>query len=78
MNADDLNAKDERRFGEATIRKMLTPLSSKTADQISNVPIYVVQYRGNFEGNCKYVKLYVGKVDSAQFLVFDVSVYDRF
>jgi len=78
IHFEDLSRTDWRNRSKAAVRAILQPLSARPANQLSKVPIYVVQYRGNSEGNCKFVKLYIGKEDAADFLVFDVSVYDHF
>ncbi len=60
------------------VRSILEPLTAAPADELAAVPCCVVRYIGNFEGNAKYVKLYVGKPGTADFVVIDVSVYDHY
>lgn len=65
-------------LSQEAVRSMLQPLTETPADELAGVPCFVVRYIGNFEGNAKYVKLYVGKPDTADFVVIDVSVYDHY
>jgi hypothetical protein len=78
VSSTSLNSDEYRKLSQRAVRSILQPLSAAQAEEISRVPIYVVSYIGNFEGNAKYVKLYVGKCDTAEFVVIDVSVYDHF
>ncbi len=81
--ADETSRREMVAASKRTIRAMLKPLFDASDDPaqaklLTEVPMYVVKYVGNFEGNSKFVKLYVGKPESTEFLVFDVSVYDHF
>lgn len=78
VNSKNLSEEEFGKLCQTTVRSILQPLASVPAKQISDVPIYVVSYTGNFEGNAKYVKLYIGKRDTTEFVVIDVSVYDHF
>ena len=66
------------KLSRKAVRSMLQPLAWAPENEISKVPMYVVSYIGNFEGNAKYVKLYIGKQDAPEFVVIDVSVYDHY
>jgi hypothetical protein len=67
-----------RRLSQNTVRMILKPVSSARETDLHSVPIFVVRYIGNFEGNAKYVKFYLGKPGTADFVVLDVSVYDHY
>jgi hypothetical protein len=66
------------KLSHKAVRAILEPLSSKPKGELAKVPFFVVSYSGNFEGNAKFVKLYVGKPETREFLVLDVSVYDHY
>ena len=78
VSFEDLSGGDKLDLSKAALKKILQPLSAGSKHPPRNTPIYIAQYRGNFEGNGKFVKLYIGKEDTADFLVFDVSVYDHY
>ena len=83
IDADDLGEKEYLDRSKRAIRAILNPLveasgDPKKASELKQVPMYVVRYMGNFEGNSKFVKLYIGKPGTADFLVFDVSVFDHY
>lgn len=66
------------KLSQEAVRSILQPLAEAPADELAQTACYVVRYIGNFEGNAKYVKLYVGKPGTADFVVIDVSVYDHY
>lgn len=83
MRVDDTSPQEYLAASKQSVRAILTPLLDASQDpqkakELAEVPMFVVKYVGNFEGNSKFVKLYVGKPRSAEFLVFDVSVYDHY
>ncbi len=76
--ADRLSESDWLALSRKTTRAILKPVAEAPEDTMQNVPIYVVRYIGNFEGNAKYVKLYLGAPGTTNFVVLDVSVYDHY
>ena len=74
----DVDVAERGELSRKAVRAILEPLASGADREIGHVPLFVVSYTGNFEGNAKYVKLYIGKPESAEFLVLDVSVYDHY
>ena len=83
LNRDDASPKQVVAASRQSIRSLLTPLVDASNDpakakELAKVPMFVVKYVGNFEGNSKFVKLYIGKPSSTEFLVYDVSVYDHY
>lgn len=49
-------------------------------DKLTQAPAYLVIFEGNYYGNFRYVKLYLGRGDKGsknEYLVFDFIVYDN-
>lgn len=78
VHQHEVSDEDFVRLSQNTVRAMLKPVTSQPEAELQSVPIFVVRYIGNFEGNAKYVKLYLGKPGTADFVVLDVSVYDHY
>ena len=74
----EVSEEEYRRLSQNTVRTILKPITSESETELQTVPMFVVRYIGNFEGNAKYVKLYVGKPGTADFVVLDVSVFDHY
>jgi hypothetical protein len=74
----EISEEELRRLSQNTVRAILKPVTSHPETELQSVPIFVVRYIGNFEGNAKYVKFYLGKPGTADFVVLDVSVYDHY